>query len=327
MPDDHRNSTQLIAPSPTAYTTTDPEQAHQFLRAAYVDNTMRITGSQDGFRMRNVHHDLGAYAMSSLSHTMAVEHVAQPLGYLMIGRLQVGRFECESAGRTLRPAKHDVFLVASPDRPYIARWETMRLQLIRIDLPLLGVVSGAEPNRLRFADTEPRSPAHARHLARTLNYVGDSLLTDSGAMASPLVVAQTGRLLAAAALRTFAHTSGRDEKAGEGVPATPATVRRAIAFIEQHADEDIGGVEIATAVRSTPDALRTGFRRHLDTTPSEFLTRVRLDRVRQALVRLGPVEPPTADAVAARWGFTDPDGFAARYRATYGANPASPLEG
>ncbi len=55
----------------------DPEEAHAFLRAAYVDNSMRITGSSEGFRMCNSNHDLGSVGFSSLSHTMAPDTTLQ----------------------------------------------------------------------------------------------------------------------------------------------------------------------------------------------------------------------------------------------------------
>jgi AraC-like protein len=207
---DQAPEASLTAPPPFDFTTTDPEEAHAFLRDAYVDNTMRIKGSRDGFRMRNTHHELGAFAFSSLSHTMAVEHVAQPLGYVLIGRVQVGRFECETEARTVRAGAQDVFLVAPPDRPYVARWETMRLQLIRVDLALVGAVAGVDPERLRFTDTEAHSPGAARHLGRTLNYVAETLLTDPVARTDARIVRESGRLLAASVLRAFPNTARRE---------------------------------------------------------------------------------------------------------------------
>jgi len=207
---DRASGALLTAPAPYEFTTTDPEEAHAFLRETYVDNTMRIKGDPAGFRMRNTHHELGRFAFRSMSHTMAVEHVAQPLGYVLIGRVQVGRFECESEARTLRAGTQEVFLVAPPDRPYVARWETMRLQLVRVDLPLVAEVAGVEPERLRFTDTQAHSPTAARHLGRTLNYVAETLLTDRVARADPTVVRESGRLLAASVLQAFPNTARRE---------------------------------------------------------------------------------------------------------------------
>lgn len=309
----------LTASPPAEFTTTDPEEAHQFLRAAYVDNAMRITGSRDSFRMRNRHHDLGAFAFSSLSHTMAVEHVAQPLGYLLLGRVQVGQFECESDGSALRPARQDVFLVAPPDRPYIARWETMRLQLVRIDMALVGEVAGADPASLRFTGTEPVSDAAGRHLGRTLNYVAETLLTDPTARTSELVVGETGRLLAASALEAFPHTGrGPARVRAASLPA----VRRGVEFITTHAHTDIGVADIAAAARVTPSALSEGFRRHLSTTPLGYLRRVRLAGAREELRELGTSRGARVPDVAARWGFGDTANFRSRFRAAFGEDPA-----
>jgi hypothetical protein len=204
---DNPASSVLAAPPPERFTTTDPEQAHEFLRRAYTDNVMHIRGDTDGFRMRNTHHDLGPFGFSSLSHTMAVEHVAAPLGYVLVGRVQVGRIECETESRTVRAGPQEVFLVAPPDRPYTVRWDTMRLQLVRVDLSLIEAVTGEPAERVRFTDTLAHSPAAGRHLSRTISYVAETLLTDGGARTDSRVVGATGRLLAAAVLRTFPNTA------------------------------------------------------------------------------------------------------------------------
>jgi len=55
-----------------------------------------------------------------------------------------------------------------------------------------------------------------------------------------------------------------------------ATVRRATAFIEQHAHTDINMADIAAAANVSIRAVQCAFRRHLNTTPMAYLRAVRL---------------------------------------------------
>jgi transcriptional regulator GlxA family with amidase domain len=68
------------------------------------------------------------------------------------------------------------------------------------------------------------------------------------------------------------------------------------------------------------------FRRHLDTTPTDHLRAIRLDRAHRELRAADP-ESTTVGAVAGRWGFTHTGRFAATYRTRYGASPSETLRG
>jgi transcriptional regulator GlxA family with amidase domain len=105
----------------------------------------------------------------------------------------------------------------------------------------------------------------------------------------------------------------------------PAAVRRAVAFIDEHADRDISAADIADAAHVTIRAVQLAFRRHLDTTPSDYLRRVRLDRAHQELCAASPGDGVTVTEIATRWGFASPSRFAASYRDTYGVLPSHTL--
>ena len=70
----------------------------------------------------------------------------------------------------------------------------------------------------------------------------------------------------------------------------------------------------------------TAFRRYLETTPSAYLRRVRLqcahDQLRDAVP--GSI---TVTAVAAQWGFLNASQFAAHYRTAFAELPSRTLQG
>jgi transcriptional regulator GlxA family with amidase domain len=104
----------------------------------------------------------------------------------------------------------------------------------------------------------------------------------------------------------------------------PPLLRRAIAFIHDNAHSDIGLRDIAAAVGVTPRSVQYTFRRHLGTTPLEYLRRVRLDRAHRDL-QLADPSVDTVTAIAGRWGFSHAGRFSIAYRKVFGTKPSRTL--
>jgi transcriptional regulator GlxA family with amidase domain len=105
----------------------------------------------------------------------------------------------------------------------------------------------------------------------------------------------------------------------------PRTLRRAIAYIDDHAREDITVTDIAAAVNVTVRALQHAFRRHRATTPMGYVRLVRLRQAHLELLAADPTSGVTVTQVAARWGFFHPGRFARYYREIYGVSPYQTL--
>jgi transcriptional regulator GlxA family with amidase domain len=108
--------------------------------------------------------------------------------------------------------------------------------------------------------------------------------------------------------------------------AQPQTLRRAIAFIHENAHRDIGLSDIAAAINVTPRSVQYTFRRHLGTTPLEYLRRVRLDRAHRDLEAADP-SIATVMEIAGRWQFGHPGRFSIAYREAFGRPPSRTLRG
>ncbi|WP_312030392.1 helix-turn-helix domain-containing protein [Actinomycetospora sp. TBRC 11914] len=104
-----------------------------------------------------------------------------------------------------------------------------------------------------------------------------------------------------------------------------AHVRRAMEFIERHAQDDITIAEIAGASRVGPRALQVAFRRHRDQTPVEYLRWVRLESAHRDLVAADRARGDSVAAIATRWRFHHLGRFAEQYRRRYGARPGTTL--
>lgn len=304
------------------FTTTDPDVACELMSAAYVDNTMRFSGSMENLRLQHVRYDLGPVRLDSLCHTLTTDYAAGPLGCLQIGRVLDHTVTYETDGDVQHFGAGEVFLAAQPDKSFTARVDQARLQMIGLDLPLLAEVTEEPPlDAVRRFRADALPAAQAGFWQRAVTYA-TSTLSRPGAEA-PLVLDALRRLLASAALTAF------DPEVVFDVPrdradATPVTVRRAAAYLEANPDLEIGVVDVARAAHVSVRALQLAFRRHLDTTPMAYLRRVRLDRVYADLAAADPGET-TVTAVTSRWGFQAVGRFSADYRSTYGEYPRDTL--
>jgi transcriptional regulator GlxA family with amidase domain len=79
----------------------------------------------------------------------------------------------------------------------------------------------------------------------------------------------------------------------------PPALRRALTFIHEHADSDIGLSDIAAATDLTPRSIQYLFRRHLGVSPLEYLRRIRLERAHRDLQAANPAVD-TVNAIAGR---------------------------
>ncbi|GAA1234967.1 hypothetical protein GCM10009676_18500 [Prauserella halophila] len=130
-------------------------------------------------------------------------------------------------------------------------------------------------------------------------------------------VAPVRQQLAGAVAAGFLLASCPDSPAG--APARPRAIRRLLDQLHDDPARAWTASEMAAVADTTVRRLQEGFRRWVGTTPTEYLTGLRLRRAHADLV--GPAAPTISD-VAARWGFSSASRFAAVYRARYGKPPS-----
>ncbi|MEH1167700.1 helix-turn-helix transcriptional regulator [Micromonospora sp. CPCC 205539] len=305
----------------------DPAEIHEFLAATY-DPALRLGGGEDGYRLVHRRVDTGPFALATTGQTADLDIRVDDIGGLVVCRTRTARVERACDGSADRFDPGDVFLVTRPHLPGALRWEPGEVEICVLDLAVLAQVATTAPARrpgqIRFTDLGPATPALARQWRNTTRYITDVVLTNPITSAQPLVIGNAARMLAAAALTVFPNTAVTDPTTSDQRDASPATVRRAVAFMDEHADQDITAADIASAAGVSLRAVQLAFRRHLGTTPMAYLRRIRLDRAHHDLVRADP-RRDTVSAIASRWGFASHSRFTARYHASYGVPPRETL--
>ncbi|WP_137150117.1 AraC family transcriptional regulator [Devosia sp. FKR38] len=103
----------------------------------------------------------------------------------------------------------------------------------------------------------------------------------------------------------------------------PRHVRRAIDYMHAHLHEPITIGEIASHAGIGVRGLQWAFRQYCDTSPGNYLRRIRLDAVHLELSNPGNILP--VSEVALKWGFVHMGRFAAEYGRAFGRLPSETL--
>jgi len=309
------------------FSTTDSERAIAYFNDVY-RTSLRITGARDGHLYRHSRVGGGSFAINNVRVPLHIGVRRDPLDALIIVQIGVGRIEREYGGVSERFLTGDVFVDSVPGVPATMRMLGVDAQTVMLDLGVLAQVAAVSPARgagpIRLTSFRPRSALAGLQWQRTVTLLRE-VLENSEASAQPLIRGSAARMLAATVLTTFPNTAIIDPTAQDRRDATSTTVRRAIAFIEQHPHADISVADIAAAANVSIRAVQFAFRRQLDTTPMAYLRAVRLDRAHNDLLATDPGRGETVTGIAARWGFFSSSRFAAQYRRTYGVSPGHTL--
>lgn len=171
-----------------------------------------------------------------------------------------------------------------------------------------------EPLRLAL---QPFSPELERIWQQTLAYIASFDV-------QPLPLSHASRAALDEYLLTLLlhqHPNNySQELAVPGPTAVPGVVRRAERYIAEHADQPITVSDVAAALGVSLRSLQQGFRQWRSTTPLNYLRHVRLQRVRDELLR--KENGATVTEVALRYGFSHLGRFSAYYRSTFGEAPS-----
>ncbi|GGV10283.1 AraC family transcriptional regulator [Streptomyces spectabilis] len=307
----------------------DLEVTEDFLCRAYAK--MRIgSGTPESSRAR-IHRDsTPAVSVDELDLNFDMSYSVTPLGRICLCVVHEGTIQ-DHGFHGVRDdfGPGDVVMFAPPDLPYAGRICSARYNITMLDPGLLDQVAATAGRPLhepvRLTRHRPSSPAAADHLKKTIVHLRDHVLADPAVAAQPLIVSAGSQLLAASVLAAFPNTASTDPTGQDRADAHSTTLRRAIAYIDDHADRPVTVADIAAAAHVTIRTLQYAFRRHLDTTPLAYLRRARLAHAHRDLLNAPPRGEATVAGIAARWGFAHPGRFAAQYRSVYGTSPSRTL--
>ena len=262
-----------------------------------------------------------------LDYSFDIGYSGEPPGLLIVCDVVSNRIRSVGEGYEDTFGPGEQFLITRPGIPYAGVAYSSQLQFTVLDPAILNRVAadGDLAVPVRVLDHRPVSRQAQLRLQRAVGYVRDNVMAAPDGPASPLLVSTASQYLAASVLDAYPNTAVTDPTAADRRDAHPTTVRRAVAFIDEHAHEDITIADVAAAVLVSTRSIQLAFQRHLGTTPRDYLRRVRLERAHQELKHATHGDATTVTAVAYRWGFSSSSRFAAHYQRAYGVLPSHTL--
>ncbi|MEU6079411.1 helix-turn-helix transcriptional regulator [Streptomyces sp. NPDC047108] len=303
----------------------DLEQTEAFLSRAYAKMSIGNSSTETS-RARISRSAVDFLSIDELDLDFDMSYAVTPLGRICLCVVHEGTIEnhaFQGVEDSFGPG--DVVSFAPPELPYAGRICSARYNITMLDPALLAEVAvtadAFDAGPVRLTGHRPVSPAAAQQLRDTIFYVRDHILMVPAAASEPLIVSTAAQHLAASVLTTFPNTAHGDATASDRNDAHPLMLRRALAYIDDHADQPVTVADIAASAHVTVRALQYAFRRHMDTTPLAHLRRVRLSLAHHDLVHADPGGGATVTEIAARWGFWNAGRFASHYRQTYGLSP------
>ncbi|QJU54922.1 helix-turn-helix transcriptional regulator [Herbiconiux sp. KACC 21604] len=299
--------------------TRDAHEAERLLGRVYRQGTVRGVGAPFSFRQRLVGDHRATLAHLQIGDRAELSVDLDSL--VAIGQRTAGMYLASSNGVDVDPA-HPFLL--RPGR--VASTSTdLDLLLVNLDLTALAELAGADPRaavaRFRCDSVAATSPADARHWQHAVAYVS-GVLTDPELLHNELTRRSAIDTLLATALACFPIVL--ESPAPSRDRALPASVRRALQFIDDNAGLPISLPDIAAASRLSVRGLQGAFRRTLDTTPTAYLRTVRLSAA-HADLEAGDATSTGVAEIARRWGFDHLSRFAAEHRRVYGEYPKETL--
>ncbi len=319
--------THIHRPERSQVEITDPADADEFLEDAYgvsLRLSRQQTAQREGALLTHSRTAVGPFAIDEVYVAGYVEASPDPLNKVVGMWATGGRVSGECDGMGSEAQAGDVALLSQPHLPFHARSEDLRVTSVLLDPSVVagvatGLPSSQAPLPIRFSSLAPVDAAANRLWKDTVSYVKHCVLADDS-IATPLVLGHASRLLAAATLSTFPNTSTTGPTYHDRTDHKPVLLRRAMEFMDANAINDIALADIAEAVHVTPRAVQYMFRRHMETTPLQYLRRLRLHYAHQELLVADRMHTTVTD-VASRWGFAHTGRFAVLYRQTYGQSP------
>ncbi|WP_305790116.1 AraC family transcriptional regulator [Symbioplanes lichenis] len=305
----------------------DFEEVRDLISRRYVQHVPRVVGGVRDFVFRSRTVSAGGVLLDQPIYRACMAFETEPFETLLIASVLEGRFSVTGGRQQGRAAAGEVLLYPPGARLDIVL-DHSRQWIAQLPLDVVTRVAGrlgVKPADFRFDGATPVSPQAGRRWADTVVYLARLLTSPGETGIHPLLLASAVETAAATAVTVFPNTTMALDYVSGPRRTAPAAVRRAVAYIDEHAAEPVTLEDIAGAAGLGVRALQACFRRHLDSTPVGYLFRVRLEHAHRDLQAADPAGGDTVADVAHRWGFAHLGRFAARYRDAFGQRPSETL--
>jgi AraC-like DNA-binding protein len=209
-----------------------------------------------------------------------------------------------------------------PGRRMDADWHDLDLVTVSLNASIVeeaGIARTGREGSLRLRDVNT-GDLDLRYMRGVMHHLQATARTAPDLIENPLVRSAMRQAAVDALLASYPLLDGEADAA----PTASRTVRRAMAFFDDHLGDPITVADAARVAGVSVRALELGFREHVGRTPREYLRAARLAAARAELATSDPYAD-SVQRIARRWGFGHLSRFAQDYRRQYGELPSATL--
>jgi len=324
---------------PSAFTTLLP---HRLFHSHDLDETrhsvgrifkphdLGVCGKRQTLDARMDHLAIGGISLNRLIYGADVTIEPECLDDFLLVQMPVaGAAQVRCGVRTIT-SNRDMASVITPSQSLHMVWQGQCDQLIvRIERASLETACGARlghalPQPLDFELGMDLRQGHGKAWRDLVIFLASSQFAAHAAQ-NPLLAAQVEQLLVSSLLDGQPHNY-LAELRQPGAAPEPVYIRRAEDYIVEHCDQPLTLGMIAQHAAISERSLHAGFKQYRGTTPMAYLKLVRLQRVRQELLRAREENTPTSvTQIALAWGFGHLGHFTNAYRAQFNELPSQTL--
>jgi AraC-like DNA-binding protein len=306
----------------------DADATEAAIGDAFYPTRTTLSRTDGGFRANLTLHQLGACDIGEVHYNTGVMltcpevrdsyHLNVPLA---------GHLTSRSRGVQVELDAHRAALYRRDSDALVGTREPLHVLALKFDAEYIRTTLSALLGRpvdddLRLSADIRFDHGPGREWWGLLQSVRRELARGGSLLASPLVLRPLVLALVNGFLLAGAHQYA--EELRSPVSAPPGPIRQASDLVLTRLGEPITVADIAREVGVSVRALERGFLRHLGATPTQYIRRERLRRVRADLIAGDPSVTSVA-RIATRWGFAHLGRFSAEYRAHYGVPPSETL--
>jgi len=299
---------------------TDLDVARDVLAAAYAGVEWRADRTENDFSfhyqaagdgamtLRNVQFEGLLIGEMAAGDDIVIQWITKGQGVLDVGRDEI----------SLVPGQARMW----PQQAFRFRFQDYDQRLVQMNRRLveqLAEEQGIAARSLTFDHRADPGPQAMRLWRNSVSLISRSVLDLN---ASPLLQAEMGRLAGLSLLELYPQDETRLPP--ELLLPKNARIRTAVEFVHENAHLPLTPVEVARAADLSARGLQQAFQRLFETTPHGYIRQVRLQKVREELLRSNPDITHIAD-VASAWGFGHAGRFSAAYAAEFGEYPRETL--
>ncbi|TNC28506.1 AraC family transcriptional regulator [Amycolatopsis alkalitolerans] len=223
----------------------------------------------------------------------------------------------------------EMIAVASPTEPVQMRLSkdcgniVVRIERAAVEARLSEMLNGPLRRPIRFQLGMDVTTGYARSWVQSLKASIADLGNPDSLLTHPLAMEQFEQALIVGLLLAQPHNYTRMLN-GDHRPVPSRLLGVTVDLLEGHPEWAHTSASLARQAGVSVRALQKAFREQLDSSPSEYLRGVRLQRVHDELCA-AQCDTTTVGEITSRWGIVHHGRFAAVYRARFGESPKQTL--